>query len=124
MKTAKFRSYSTNSPLAGKSGRIYDLEVIRQDILNMVNTRKGEYPLDLNRGFLIHDFLFSPSLNELEKNMIVTDARNQLEEDPRFEIRDIQVFNDSEDQHIILYLSLFVPPLNESLNLTIDIEER
>lgn len=121
MRSAKFRSYSTT--MGGKSGRIYDLDVIREDILNMVHTRKGEYPLDLDRGFLIHDFLFSPILNEVEKNMIIADARKQLEEDPRFSINDIQVFNDDEDQHIILFLSLSVEPLNENINLRIDIEE-
>lgn len=123
MSVRKFKSFSTNSDLATETGKIFDLEVIRQDVLNTVWTRKGEYPMDLNRGMLVHDFMFSPTLNDVEKSMIIEDARTQLEEDPRYVVEDVRVFNDDEQQYIILYIDLFVPPLDASLNLKINIEE-
>lgn len=123
MAKKKFTSYSTNSLSATESGKIYDLEVIRQDILNTVWTRKGEYPIDLKRGMIVHDYVFSPMLNEVEKSIIIEDTKAQLAEDPRFEVRDVRVFSEDDNHAIVLYIDLFVPPLNEELNLKIDIEE-
>ncbi len=123
MAISKFKSFSTTASNASASGKIYDLDAIREDILNMVHTRKGEYPMDLNRGFLIHDFLFSPSLNATEESLIVEDAKNQLSEDTRFNINEIRVFSDEATQSVILYLDLYVKPLDEPLVMEINFEE-
>lgn len=123
MAISKFKSFSTTTDAASASGKIYDVDAIREDILNMVHTRKGEYPMDLNRGFLIHDYLFSPSLTATEENLIIEDARQQLSEDTRISITEIRVFSDEITHSIILYLDLMVKPLDEPLVLEINFEE-
>lgn len=123
MNGAKFKAFSSNSEKASATGKVYDLEVIRQDVLNMVHTRKGEYPMDLDRGFIIHDYLFSPTLNGTEENIIIEDAKKQLSEDPRFNITEVRVFTDDINQYIVLYLDLFVKPFDENIILEITFKE-
>lgn len=122
MSNKVYKSFSTYNDKRTSAGKLYDIEVVKQDILSMVHTRKGDYPMDLNRGFIIHDFLFSPSLNDTETNLIEEDARAQLGEDPRFSILGVNVFSD-DTASIILYLSLRVLPFNSEINLTIDFKD-
>lgn len=53
--------------------RIYDAELIRQDLLNHINTRKGERPMDPTYGCIVWDLLF-----ELKNPSLQSDIQNDL----------------------------------------------
>ena len=114
-----YMSYSNVNNNRNPSGSIYGLDVVKQDIINILMTRKGAFPGDVTRGFIIHDYLFQPSLNTYEENLIISDAREQLSEDPRFDINEIYLLMDDETQTIVLYMTLFVKPFNTDIELSI-----
>lgn len=119
MNHTMFRSYSNINQNATETGAIYGLDAIKQDIINTALTRKGSMAGDVKRGLLINDFVFSPSVNDYEKNNIINDAYTQYEEDPRFDILDISVFNDDETQTLIMYMRVYVKPFDQEVDLTI-----
>ncbi len=70
--------------------KIYDIECIREDVLNQFNIRKGERVMNPNFGTIIWDSIFEP-LNELTKEAIVEDIKTILSNEPRIIVQDVKV---------------------------------
>lgn len=104
---------------ATSSGAIYELEVIKQDIINLCMTRKGSFPGDVRRGLLINDYIFQPELNEYEKNLILSDAEEQLNVDPRYDINRLDVVSNVDQQSMVLMINIKVYPFNHDVELNI-----
>lgn len=115
-----YKSFSTINPNRTKNGQLFNLDVIKQDIFNLAKMRKGEMPMDVNRGFLINDYLFHPELSEFEKNEILDDAREQLDEDPRITFVDGQVLTLHQRQGLALIITVNVMPFDEDIQMTIE----
>lgn len=118
-----FKSYSSINSNATETGAIYGIDVIKQDIINLANTRKGAYPSDLNRGLLINDYVFEPTLNDYDERLIIDDAREQFSEDPRFEINEIYLIGDDETHTLIMAMNIYVIPFNTDVDLQIPFRE-
>ena len=48
----KYKSLSTVSDRATSTGALYDMNAIMEDVLSLMLTRKGDYPMDNNIGCL------------------------------------------------------------------------
>lgn len=114
-----YMSYSNVNSNRTPSASIYGIDVIKQDIINIMMTRKGSFPGDVQRGVIIHDYLFQPTINAYEENLILSDTQQQLSEDPRFDINDIYLIMDEETQTLIMSMNLFVKPFNRDIELSI-----
>lgn len=114
-----YMAYSNVNANRTPSSSIYGIDVIKQDIINLLMTRKGSFPGDVTRGFIIHDYLFQPTLNTYEENLIISDAQQQLSEDPRFDINEIYLIMDDETQTLVMKMVIFVKPFNHDIELSI-----
>lgn len=76
-----YRGISTISN-SSNSYALYDISLIKQDILNHFHIRKGEKLENPNFGTIIWDVLFEP-LTEVLKNAIIKDVTEIVNYDPR-----------------------------------------
>lgn len=77
---ALYKGFSTFN--RSKKYRITDFELVKQDILNHFNIRKGEKMMNPEFGTVIWDTLFDP-LDEDTKNIIMQDVKKIIAYDPR-----------------------------------------
>lgn len=83
--TAQQKHYYKGFTTVGKENRtskVYDLELIKQNILNHFNTKKGSRVMNPEFGTIIWDMLMEP-LTEDNKNLLLNDLRTILSFDPR-----------------------------------------
>jgi len=79
-----------NSNLKEQNFKTYDLECVRQDIINQFSTRKGERVMDPNQGTIIWDAIFEPLTPDL-KVAIAEDIRGLLRAEPRVTVEAVKV---------------------------------
>lgn len=112
-----FKGFS--SPVVGKTKVLYDVDIVRQDLLNHFNTPKGERVMDVDYGFIGWDLIF-----ELDRpgnaQLIEADARNIVSQDPRLELLYIQVSNVEYGYNVDLKLKYVQLETIEDLSLVFD----
>lgn len=98
--TATFIGYSTILGL----GPIYDIKIVNQDLLNRINTRKGEKVMDPEFGSVIWDLLF-----ETKSPTVITEIQQDLvaivNSDPRVTLQQVDVIE--QDYGYVGILTLF-----------------
>ena len=70
--------------------KLTDMELVKRDLLNEFNTRKGERVMRPNFGSIIWDVLFDPMTVELKDN-ILQDCVRIVEADPRVKLDEVIV---------------------------------
>lgn len=85
---ALYNGFSTLT--SKKKFRLTDFELVKQDLQNHFNIRKGEKLMNPDFGTVIWDMLFEP-LNEETKNTIVQDIKRIVANDPRIAARNVIV---------------------------------
>lgn len=98
-----------------------DKELIKRDILNHFNTRKGSRVMRPTYGSALWDFIFEP-FDQLTRDAIIDDATTVINSEPRVEkvSLDIQDF----DHGIILSFQLKYKDLGTIDNFTIGFDRR
>jgi phage baseplate assembly protein W len=112
-----FKGFS--SPVVGKTAVLYDVDIVRQDLLNHFNTRKGERVMDVEYGFIGWDLLFEidrPGNSQL----LEADVRRIVALDPRLQLLSVTV--SSVEYGYRIDLSLYYVQLEsvEDLELVFD----
>lgn len=110
-----FVGYSFNTGLAP----LYNIECVNQDLLNQINTRKGELPMNATFGCIVWDLLF-----ELKSPDIITEITNDLTRifnaDPRVILQQL-VINDIPNGYAgyaTLFYNNFATSQQLNLNFT------
>jgi len=80
-KSQFYKGFSTIDETSADS-RLYDYDLIKQDLLNQFNTRKNERVMNPNFGTVIWDLLFEP-FTEAVKAQIAEDVTRVVSSDPR-----------------------------------------
>ena len=70
--------------------KLSDTELIKRDLLNHFQTRRGERVMNPNFGSRIWEFHFEQGTKEL-RNAIIEDAQRIIDSDPRVVYKDITV---------------------------------
>jgi len=83
--------------------KVYDIECIRQDIINQFSTRKGERVMDPTSGTIIWDAIFEPMTEDL-KISISEDIRALLNKEPRVTVEAVKV--DEYESGILLEITV------------------
>lgn len=101
------------------SSRLFDIALIKQDIINHFHIRKGEKLSDPDFGTVIWDILFEP-LTEQNKNIIIQDVSDIINYDPRVQVNEILV--DQYESGILVSCELVYLPYTivEKLRLKFD----
>jgi phage baseplate assembly protein W len=114
---ATYKGFST---VAGvKSNQLYDMDIIKQDLLNHFYTRKGERVMNPEFGSVIWDLLYEP-LDESTKEDIVTDCQRIINSDPR--VRLVTTNIEEYDNGVTIEILMTAMPFNKKINLQLDFE--
>jgi len=113
-----YRGFSTISA-DSESYTLYDLALIKQDILNHFHVRQGERLMNPEFGTIIWDLLFEPLTEEL-KSAITKNVEDIINYDPR--VRADQIILTTYDSGIQIDCTLTYMPYNiqESLQFRFD----
>jgi phage baseplate assembly protein W len=85
------KQYRGISTVANPRGfNLYDLEIIKQDIINHFHIRKGEKLENPMFGTVIWDVLFEPFTEDL-KELIIQDITEVINYDPRISVETVTV---------------------------------
>ncbi|EON8121864.1 Gene 25-like lysozyme [Escherichia coli] len=112
-----FKGFST--PVVGRTETLYDSELVRQDLMNHFNTKKGERAFDADYGFIAWDLLF-----ELEGyntiNLLEADARRIISLDPRLNLKKLQISRIEYGYQMNIVLQYVVLDALEELTIVFD----
>lgn len=115
--TGTYKGFST---LAGvKSNQLYDIDIIKQDLINHFYTRRGERVMNPEFGSIIWDMLYEP-LDESNKEEIYDDCKRIIANDPRVEMANMSV-NEFESG-LRIEIGINVLPYNKSATLLLNFE--
>lgn len=116
---ALYRGYSTKS--GNNKVSLTDADLIKQDLINHFNIRRGEKLMNPNFGTIIWDSLFEPFTEQL-KDQIIEDVGRIAAYDPRLKVESVLV--DQFDNGLILELRLLYSRTNEIENLRLTFDRR
>jgi len=113
-----YKGFSSVS-METNNGALYDLALIKQDLINHFHIRKGEKLENPEFGTIIWDMLFEP-MTEQVKELIVNDVSTIVNSDPR--IKNISTIVTQIEQGIQIELTLLYVPYNiqESMQFAFD----
>lgn len=97
-----YRGFST----VGRNSifRINNLELIKQDLINHFNIRKGEKLMNSNFGTEIWNFLYEP-LTEEVKSAIIADVNQVVSYDPRIAVTNVTITEYEQGLMIELFVN-------------------
>jgi len=111
--------YGFSTQLNAKKYRLTNFELVKQDLVNCFNIRKGEKLMHPNFGTIIWGMLFEP-LDEATQETITQDINNILTSDPRIAVNQVAVTQ--QETGILVQISLTYIPTDqtETLSLAFD----
>jgi len=110
-----------NSQESARNYKLYDIDLVKQDIINHFHIRKGEKLENPDFGTIIWDLLFEPFTQEV-KRLIAKDVEDIVNYDPRISVTAVTV--DSTDQGIRIEADLVYIPFNINERMTFDFDRR
>jgi phage baseplate assembly protein W len=100
--------------------KLYDIDLVKQDLINHFYIRKGEKLENPDFGTIIWDMLFE-NFTEDVKTMIAKDVEGIVNYDPRIIVNAITV--DSTDQGIRIEADITYLPFNVNERMTFDFDK-
>ena len=112
-----YRGFSTVN--RSKKFRITDVELVKQDLINHFNIRKGERVMNPNFGTVIWGMLYEP-LDEQTRQIIIDDVKKIVGYDPRLQLTNLTIIE--QELGIQIELDLTFLPTNQvtTMSLTFD----
>jgi phage baseplate assembly protein W len=98
---------------------LYDLELIRQDLLNHFHIRQGERLMNPSFGTIIWDLLFEP-LTEEVKSAIIENVNTIINYDPRIKADRVTVTAYESGIQIECFLTFMPYNISQSMQLRFD----
>jgi len=103
-----------------KNYKLYDIDLVKQDLLNHFYIRKGEKLENPAFGTVIWDMLFEQFTEDV-KNIIAKDVEDIINYDPRIAVNEIQI--DSTDQGIRIQADIVYIPFNVNERMTFNFDK-
>jgi phage baseplate assembly protein W len=100
--------------------KLYDIDLVKQDLINHFYIRKGEKLENPDFGTIIWDMLFE-NFTEDVKTMIAKDVEGIVNYDPRIAVNAVTV--DSTDQGIRIQADITYLPFNINERMTFDFDK-
>lgn len=100
--------------------KLYDIDLIKQDLINHFYIRKGEKLENPEFGTIIWDMIFEP-FTEDAKRLIAKDVEDIVNYDPRVTVNEVQV--DSTDFGMRIQIDLTYIPFNINESMTLDFDK-
>jgi phage baseplate assembly protein W len=109
-----------SSTEATKNFKLYDINLVKQDLINHFYIRKGEKLENPEFGTVIWDMLFEPFTPDV-KEIIAKDVEAIINYDPRFSVTEINI--DSTDQGMRIQADLVYIPFNINERMTLNFDK-
>jgi len=119
VKQSAYRGLSTVNP-SNQQYTLYDIGLIKQDLLNHFHIRQGEKLENPEFGTIIWDILFEP-MTETLKEAIVEDVTRIINSDPRINATNVIV--DQYESGIQIECELAYLPYNISEQLKLEFDQ-
>jgi len=113
-----YRGFSTVNP-DGIGYQLYDIQIIKQDIINHFHIRQGELLSNPNFGTIIWDILYEP-LTERLKEVIAENVSAIINYDPRVSVVSVSIDQYESGIQIDSTLSFLPYNISENMRLTFD----
>ena len=101
--------------------KLYDIDLVKQDLMNHFYIRKGEKLENPDFGTVIWDLLFEPMTEEVKK-LIAKDVEAIINYDPRIAVKAVSV--DATDMGIQISADLLYLPFNVNERMTFDFDKK
>jgi len=124
VKKPLYKGFSTKDFFITRTFKKTDIEIVKQDIVNHIFTRKGERVMMSNFGTIIPDLVFEP-LDELTIRKVHDEVLQVINFDPRVKVIDFTVTPNFNAQSITVSANLLYIELNitDQLNLNIQFQQ-
>jgi phage baseplate assembly protein W len=109
-----------SSKETAKNYKLYDIDLVKQDLLNHFYIRKGEKLENPAFGTVIWDMLFEQFTEDV-KNIIAKDVEDIINYDPRIAVNEVQI--DSTDQGIRIQADVVYIPFNVNERMTFNFDK-
>jgi len=113
-----YRGFSTTDRY--KKFRVTDFDLIKQDLINHFNIRKGEKLMNPNFGTIIWNTLFEP-LTQETREIIADDVKRIVSYDPRLSVDNITI--NEKDYGIQIEVDLRYVTSNEAGTLKLNFDK-
>lgn len=120
-KTSHFYVGFSSIDPANSGSKLYDLDLIKQDILNHFNTRKGERVMNPRFGSIIWDLLMEP-LTEEVRELLNQDIVEICNSDPR--VVPTQLDLTEYENGYILDVTLLLKGTDQSANMRLTFDQK
>jgi phage baseplate assembly protein W len=115
--TYTYRGFNSRNKASGF--KLYDIDLVKQDIINHFYIRKGEKLENPSFGTIIWDMIFEQFTSEV-KNMIAKDVETIINYDPRVSVQNVSV--DSTEQGMRIEAEVVYVPFNVSERMTFNFD--
>jgi phage baseplate assembly protein W len=115
-----YKGFSTANS-NNNSNNLYDLELIKQDIINNFNTKKGERVMNPEFGSIIWDLIMEP-LTEGTTTMLREDIKKICTADPRVTPTQMDITEFS--QGYLLEITLSTVDTDQSVNMKLTFNQQ
>jgi phage baseplate assembly protein W len=109
-----------SSTETSKNYKLYDIDLVKQDLINHFYIRKGEKLENPEFGTVIWDMLFE-QFTENVKQIIAKDVEDIINYDPRIAVNEIQI--DTTDQGIRIQADIVYIPFNVNERMTFNFDK-
>jgi phage baseplate assembly protein W len=109
-----------NSKETSKNYKLYDIDLVKQDLINHFYIRKGEKLENPEFGTVIWDVIFEQFTEDV-KAIIAKDVEDIINYDPRIAVNEVQI--DSTDQGIRIQADITYVPFNVNERMTFNFDK-
>ena len=113
----RYKGFSSNE--TKNNFKLYDIELVKRDLMNHFYIRKGEKLENPNFGTIIWDMLFENFTSEVRR-LITEDVEQIINYDPRVKVNTLTI--DSTDQGIRIQADIVYLPFNVNERMTFDFD--
>ena len=114
----RYKGFSSNE--TKNNFKLYDIELVKRDLMNNFYIRKGEKLENPNFGTIIWDMLFENFTSEVRR-LITEDVEQIINYDPRVKVNTLTI--DSTDQGIRIQADVVYLPFNINERMTFDFDK-
>jgi phage baseplate assembly protein W len=114
----RYKGFSSNE--TKNNFKLYDIDLVKRDLMNHFYIRKGEKLENPNFGTIIWDMLFENFTSEVRR-LITEDVEQIINYDPRVKVNTLTI--DSTDQGIRIQADVVYLPFNVNERMTFDFDK-
>lgn len=115
-----YKGYSTTGEFS-RFSNLYDFDLIKQDIINHFNTRKGERLMNPLFGSIIWDLIFEPLTPQI-REILISDVTEICTFDPRVAVLEIKV--NEYEQGYLIEITLLLKSNSQVSNLKLAFDQK